>query len=63
MKKLHSQMTFSNKQALYKELWDVTLSLLTILDQFIIVHFILGNMKFTKEWVKIFKDMKKAKVK
>ncbi len=56
-------MTFSNKQALYKELWDVTLSLLTILDQLIIVHFILGNMKFTKEWVKIFKDMIKAKVK
>ena len=63
MKKPHSQMTFSNKQALYKEIWDVILSLLTILDQFISVHFIVGNMKFTKEWAKMFKEMKNAKVK
>ena len=56
-------MTFSNKQVLYKEIWDVILSLLTILDQFISVHFIVGNMKFTKEWAKMFKEMKNAKVK
>lgn len=54
MKKPHSQMTFSNKQALYKDIWQVFVFIHHILDQFIYVHILVDNLKFTKEWAKIF---------